>query len=67
VISFSHQDQNKKLDKADDQLRKVNARLRELQASNQEGSAAKIFDRLNEEVVGMRVQVDLNCLAMHYL
>ncbi|GAX78455.1 hypothetical protein CEUSTIGMA_g5895.t1 [Chlamydomonas eustigma] len=57
-LSIQMQDQNKKLEKADDQLRKVNARLRELQASNQEGSATKIFDRLNEEVTSLRSQVN---------
>ena len=51
------QDQNKKLEKAEGNYHRINARLREQQASTQEGSAAKIFERLQEDVKGLRFQV----------
>ena len=51
------QDQNKKLEKSEGNFHRINARLREQQASTQEGSAAKIFERLQEDVKGLRFQV----------
>lgn len=51
------QDQKKKLEKAEGAYHKVNARLKDLQSSYQEGSAAKLLETLTEDVNNLRQQV----------
>ena len=51
------QNQKQTLEKAEATFQKCNARLKELQASYQEGSAVKLLETLTEDVNNMRFQV----------
>lgn len=57
-VSMQMTDQKKKLEKAEAAYLKVNARLRDLQSSYQEGSAAKLLETLTEDVGNLRTQVN---------
>mmetsp|Transcript_9266 Transcript_9266/g.19811 ORF Transcript_9266/g.19811 Transcript_9266/m.19811 type:complete len:706 (+) Transcript_9266:158-2275(+) len=57
-LSTQLQTQKQLQEKAEGSYHKVNARLRELQSSYQEGSAAKLLDTLKEDVNNLRFQVN---------
>lgn len=57
-LSTQMQDQKKKLEKSEAALHKVNARLRELSSSYQEGSASKLLETVAEDVGSLRAQVN---------
>lgn len=62
-LSSQLQSQRQQLEKTEAGYHKVAARLRELQASHQEGSAAKLLETLTEDVNSLRYQVGVTACS----